>query len=127
MVTILPCTSCAVRVLVPVKATAFVCGVLRIRVKWSSAPAVPVAVKVIGEPDSPVPVAVRVFVPAVVPSVQLPTVAIPLPFVVVVNPVAEPPPDATAKVMVMPLTGLLLASFTITLGDVATAVPEMAD
>ena len=71
--------------------------------------------------------AVRVFVPAVVPSVQLPTVAIPLPFVVVINPVAEPPPDATAKVMVTPLTGLLLASFTITLGDVATAVPEMAD
>ena len=95
--------------------------------KWSSVPAVPVAVKVTGEPDSPLPVAVRVFVPAVVPSVQLPTVAIPLLLVVAVKPVAEPPPDATAKVMVMPLTGLLLASFTITPGDVATAAPEMAD
>src|SRR2546422_3533434 len=41
-------------------------------------PAVPVAVNVTGLPVRPVAVAVSVLVPAVVPSVQLPTVAKPL-------------------------------------------------
>src|SRR5436309_10950643 len=47
-----------------------------------AAPAVPSAVKVTGLPVSPLDVAVSVLVPAVVLRVQLPTVAIPLPFVV---------------------------------------------
>ena len=60
----------------------------------------PVAVKVTGEPVRPVLVALSVFVPAVVPRVQLPTVAMPEAFVVAEPPVIEPPPDATAKVTV---------------------------
>ena len=89
-------------------------------------PAVPVAVNVTGEPVRLPLVAVRVFDPAVVPSVQLPTVAMPDPFVVAVNVVAEPPPVATAKVTLTPDTGLLLASLTITLGAVNTAEPTVA-
>jgi len=45
-------------------------------------PAVPVAVKVTGLPESDPDVAVRVFEPAVALRVQLPTVAMPLPLVV---------------------------------------------
>ena len=48
----------------------------------AAAPAVPVAVKVTGLPESVPDVAVSVLLPAVVPSVQLPTVATPLPLVV---------------------------------------------
>jgi hypothetical protein len=70
-------------------------------------PAVAVAVKVTGEPVSPVEVAVKVFDPALVPKVQEPTVAIPEALVVVVAPVIEPPPLATAKVTLTPETGLL--------------------
>src|SRR5207247_694401 len=55
-----------------------------------ASPSAPVAVKVSGL--SPLEVAVSVFVPAVVPSVQLPTVAIPLAFVVWLAPVIVPPP-----------------------------------
>ena len=66
------------------------------------------------------------FVPAVVPSVQLPTVAIPEAFVVCVPPVRLPPPVATAKVTETTGTGLLFASRTITDGGVATAVPAVA-
>ena len=91
-----------------------------------AAPATPVAEKVTGEPVRPTLVAVKVFDPAVVPSVQLPTLAIPPAFVVAESTVALPPPVATAKVILTPLTGLLLASFTITLGAVATAVPATA-
>ena len=56
------------------------------------APAVPVAVKVTGEPVSEPLVAVMVFEPAVVPRVQLPTVAMPEALVVAEPPVSEPPP-----------------------------------
>jgi len=69
-------------------------------------PATPVAVKVIGLPARLPEVAVSVLAPAVWPSVQLPTVAMPLAFVVGLRPVAEPPPEATAKVTAMPETGL---------------------
>ena len=89
-------------------------------------PAVPVAVNVIGEPVNEPLVAVIVLEPAVVPNVQLPTVAIPLAFVVVVKLVPEPPPVATAKVTDTPDTGLLDASRTITLGAVLTDVPTVA-
>jgi hypothetical protein len=60
------------------------------------------------------------------PSVQLPTVAIPLALVVAVPPVTLPPPPVTVKVTVTPLIGLFNASFTITLGAVATAAPLFA-
>src|SRR5512145_23239 len=69
--------------------------------------AVPVAVKVTGLPASVPDVAVSVWGPAVVPSVQPPTVAMPAAFVVWVAPVTEPPPDVTANVTVTPPTGLL--------------------
>src|SRR3989442_928250 len=67
-----------------------------------AAPAVPSAVNVTGLPVSPLDVAVSVFVPAVALRVQLPTVAIPLPFVVWVPPVTPPPPPAGGKGTVTP-------------------------
>src|SRR5437773_4102005 len=94
-----------------------------------AAPAVPSAVKVTGLPVTPDPaaVAVSVFVPTVVLRVQLPTVAIPLPFVVWVPPVTLPLPAAGAKVTVTPCTGLPLPSCTITDGGEPTALPAGAD
>jgi hypothetical protein len=93
----------------------------------AAVPAVPVAVNVTGLPESVPEVAVSVFVPAVVPSVQLVTVAMPsLPVRTAVVGATVPPPDATAKVTLVPATGLLKASCTITAGRVATAVPTVA-
>ena len=92
-----------------------------------AAPATPVAVKVSGEPESPAQVAVSVLAPAVGPSFQLLTSAMPEDLVVTVNgPVIEPPPEATANVTSMPETGLPPASITFTLGAVATARPAIA-
>ena len=66
--------------------------------------------------------------PDTVPSVQLVTVAIPLLFVAIaVAGDTVPPPVATAKVTLAPLTGLPYWSVTITPGTVATAVPTVAD
>ena len=87
----------------------------------------PVAVKVTGLPARPAEVAVRVLGPAVVPRVQLPTVAMPLAFVVCSAPVTVPPPEAAANDTATPCTGLLVASRTITEGGAATAVPVVAD
>ena len=87
----------------------------------------PVAEKITELPLKPTNEALKVLLPAVVPKVQLPTVAIPLALVVADKPVAEPPPVATAKVTLTPLTGLLFASLTITLGNVDTEVPTVAD
>src|SRR5712692_4266935 len=92
-----------------------------------AAPAVPVAVNVTGLPISASAVAVKVFGPAVVPSVQEVTAAMPLAFVsTAVVGLTVPPPVATAKVTAMPATELPLASRTITDGGVATAVPTVA-
>src|SRR5882762_4014242 len=91
----------------------------------AAAPAVPVAVNVTGLPFNPVDVAVRVLAPAVLPSVQLPTVAMPLALVVGVAPVTLPPPSAGANVTATPATGLPNWSFTITAGGV-TAVFTVA-
>ena len=102
-------------------------AVLPVRLIWVAAPAVPVALKVSGEPVRPALVAVSVFAPAVVPRVQLPTVAMPEAFVVAEPPVSDPPPAATAKVTLTPATGLPCASVTRTLGAVATAVLTVAD
>src|SRR5881396_3491644 len=94
-----------------------------------AAPAVPSAVKVTGLPVIPDPaaVAVSVLVPAVVLRVQLPTVAIPLAFVVWVPPVTLPLPAAGANVTGTPCTGLPLPSCTITAGGELTALPAGAD
>ena len=73
-----------------------------------------------GEFVRPVLVAMMLLLPALAPSVQLPTVAMPCAFVVCVAPVTEPPPVPTANVTRTPATGTLFASFTITLGGVAT-------
>src|SRR4051812_31310683 len=91
---------------------------------FAAEPTVPVAVNVA---DSEPAFAVRVFGPTVTPSVQLPTVAIPLAFVVAVPPVTLPPPVATVNVTVAPGTGLPFASLMSTDGAVATAVPAIAD
>ena len=91
-----------------------------------AAPAVPVAEKVTGEPVRPAFVTVSVLAPAVVPSVQEPTVAMPLLFVVAVAVVTLPPPLATTNVTLVPEIGLLFTSRTITLGKRLTAVPTVA-
>src|SRR5690348_18447568 len=88
-------------------------------------PAVPVAWNVTGLPVSEPEVAVTVLGPATVPSVQLPTVAMPLALVVWVGPVMLPPPDATANVTATPGTGCPPASVTITDGAIGTAVPAV--
>lgn len=104
-----------------------VCEDEPVTTKRVAAPGVPVAVKVTGDPDSDPDVAVTVFEPAVVPSVHVPAVAMPLLFVVAFAPVMDPPPDATANVTVTPLTGLPAASVTRTAGDTLTADPAVAD
>jgi len=83
-------------------------------------------VKVTGLPASPADVAVSVLAPMPLPRVQEPSVAMPLALVVVVPPVMDPPPEATAKVTEVPLTGLPLPSTTRTEGATATAVPTGA-
>src|SRR5438105_2489409 len=92
----------------------------------AAAPAVPVAVNVTGLPESEPDVAVKVFEPAVALSVQLPTVAMPLPLVVWLPPVIVPFPSATANVTATPVTGFPFASLTITDGAALTAVPPAA-
>src|SRR5205807_2399896 len=64
---------------------------------------------------------------AVALSVQLPTVAMPLPFVVCVPPVTLPLPAAGVNVTATRPTGFPFASFTITDGGDVTAVPAVAD
>jgi len=89
----------------------------------AAVPAVPVAVNVTGLPESDPEPAVSVFCPAVGLSVQLPTVATPLAFVVWLPPVTVPLPTAGANVTDTPATGFPFASFTITEGGELTAVP----
>src|SRR5947199_173980 len=70
--------------------------------------------------------AVNVLDPAVVESVQLPTVAIPFASVVWADPVTLPLPRPAAKVTDTPDTGLSNASVTITDGGFGTVVPAGA-
>jgi len=71
-----------------------------------------------------VPVAAdRVFAPASVPRVQLPTVAMPDASVVALPPVTVPPPLVTVNVTGAPADGLPLASLTRTEGSSVTCVP----
>ena len=98
---------------------------------------VPDAVKVIGLPASGVPegplalaVSVLLFAPAVGPSVQLVSAAIPLALVFTTAGDAgtvAPPPAVTVKVTATFGTGLLPASRTTTAGGIATVVPTMPD
>src|SRR5690242_2679804 len=92
-----------------------------------AAPTFAVSTNVTGLPVRPADVAVIVSGFAVLDSVQLPTVAIPLVFVVGLGPVSEPfEVPGTAKVTGAPVTTLPLTSRTITDGGVATAVPAVA-
>jgi hypothetical protein len=92
-----------------------------------AAPAVPVAVKVTGEPANPVAVAVSVFAPTTVPKVQAGLVAIPTLSVITEPEDANvPAPLLTAKVTATPLTALPCASVTVTEGAVPTTVPTVA-
>src|SRR5947209_7164700 len=75
---------------------------------------------------SPVAEAVSAFAPAVVPSFQLPTAAMPLALVVALVPVAEPAPDVTAKVTATPATGLPKVSLATTDGALETLVSTVA-
>jgi hypothetical protein len=92
----------------------------------ATTPAVPVALKVTGEPERPVEVAVTVlvFVPAVGPNVRVEE-AFPSEPVVVLVTDRDPPPAATANITLTPLTGLLLASFTITTNGLDSTVPTV--
>jgi hypothetical protein len=92
----------------------------------TAAPAVPVAVKVTGEPVSPATVAVSAFAPAVVPKVQSGLLAIPaLSVLTAFEEAIDPAPPLTLKVTPTPLTALPCPSVTTTEGAVATAVPTV--
>jgi hypothetical protein len=67
-----------------------------------------------------------VLLPAVVPSVQLVTVATPWASVVAVLGVTDPPPVATANVTETPLRAAPSVLLTVTDGAMATAVPGAA-
>src|SRR5260370_9630129 len=83
--------------------------------------------KVTGLRARPVAVAVRVFGPAVGPSVHDATAAFPFAFVATgVVGLAVPLPDATANNTPTPTTGLLERSVTRTAGATATAGPTGA-
>jgi hypothetical protein len=88
-------------------------------------PQTPVALKVTGV--RPVAVAVNVFTPAVVPSVQLESMARPAASVVCTGPAALPPPDARVKVTATPAMAFPKVSRTITRGAAASAVLTVAD
>src|SRR5262245_54483307 len=102
---------------------------LTVDVAAETAPGVPVAVNASGLPVSPVDAALSVFAPAVVPSVQLVSAAMPLALVAIVAGdagVIVPPPPVTVNVTFTPLTGLLKASRTNTDGSVGRIVPTVA-
>jgi hypothetical protein len=86
-------------------------------------PIVAVAVKTaVSEPE----LAVSELAPALVPRVQLPTVATPLELLVCDPPVTLPPPAVTANVTAAPATGFWFASLMMTEGGIATATPAEA-
>jgi hypothetical protein len=89
----------------------------------AAGPAVDVAVKTTA--GSVPEVAVTVFGPAIVPSVQDPTVATPASLLVTVAPATDPPPAVTANVTAMPGIGEPFWSFTMTEGGGVTASPTV--
>jgi hypothetical protein len=80
-----------------------------------------VATKISGLPETPSSVANREFPPPA-PSIQLPTVAIPLESLTATAPVIDPPPLRIEKMTEMPATPTPPASETFTAGAIATAV-----
>ncbi len=72
---------------------------------------------------NPLTVAVSVCAPGAVPSVHAPTPAMPCALVTTCGGATLPPPAVTAKVTMVPLTGLLYASVTRTAGAIGTTVP----
>jgi hypothetical protein len=90
----------------------------------SAAPAFPVAVNVCGEPLKEPDVAVKVFVPAAVPSFPV-ALASPLELVVAEVGEIEPPPLATAKVTLVPETAFPYESLTLTTNGELSAVPTV--
>jgi hypothetical protein len=106
------------------------CAVTEFAAMVVGAPTPPVAENVTGLPVSPFTAAVSVLAPAVVPSVQLVSVATPLAFVTTVAGLAGlvvPAPPVTVNTMLTPITGVPVASVTFTLGGAATTVPAVAD
>src|SRR5205807_2085159 len=87
----------------------------------AAAPAVPVAVKVTGLPESDPDVAVKVFEPAVALSVQPPTIATPLVSVLWLPPVTVPLPSPPASVTAPPGSGFPFASWPITQGGLPSS------
>src|SRR3954462_2766424 len=85
-------------------------------------PGVPVALKVTGLPAKPIVVAVSVLPPAVLPSLQVLSRAIPCGLVVWEGPVMLPPPVATAKVTPTLASAFPAASVTLTVGRAITFV-----
>jgi hypothetical protein len=71
-----------------------------------------------------VEVAVTVFVPATNPNVRV-VEAFPSEPVVVLVTDRDPPPEVTENATLTPLTGLLLASLTITTNGLASAIPTV--
>ena len=105
--------------------TAAVCASPALMLTCDAPEAVAEAVKVVVAAPA-VADSVLLLVPDVVPIVQLPTVAMPLAFVVGVAVVTLPPPPVMAKVTVTLGTGLLFASLMSTEGATATLVPTVA-
>src|SRR5438309_4728884 len=90
---------------------------------WGGPGTTPVAWKVTGFPVIPDPDTVAISVLLPLPTVQPPTVAMPLVFVVVgLAPVTLPPPESTVKETAAPETRLLYWSRTCTAGRTATGV-----
>src|SRR5262249_53585203 len=87
---------------------------------WVAGPGRGVAEKGV---ELPAAEAVRVLLPAVVPSVQEPTVAMPAVLLTALAPVTVPPPEATVKVTVTPALGVSEASRTRTEGGMARLPP----
>jgi hypothetical protein len=87
---------------------------------------VPVAVNVIGLPVKEPEEAVTVFAPAVVPRVRV-AEASPVEVVITLVGLSVPPPAVTAKVTVVPETGLPLASVTLTVNGFTSACPALPD
>ena len=118
-------TSCGVASVVP---TCPVSGSPELLTSDAGGPTVAVAVNVTELPARPAALALSVFAPAVGPSVQEATAAMPsAPVATGVAGFTVPSPDVTAKVTETPFTGLPLASVTSTDGGLATAVPAVAD
>ena len=83
-----------------------VCDPAKLTANEASGPGVPLALKLTGEPEQPAQVADSALAPAMVPSIQEPTAAMPEESVVASPPVTDPPPLCTLNVTAASGTGL---------------------